>query len=99
MGRTWLRILKSPVIIKEQFGESYCESEAKIKKLKEEIGSLVDDYNKERDEEYFLMRRDPMCKGFRKKQRIVCRRPDPSMYCRAASGMAGGISPNLDRIH
>lgn len=71
LERTWLRILKLPVIIKEQFGESYCESGTKIEKLKEEVWSLVDDYNKECDEEYCLMRRDPMCKGFRKKQRIV----------------------------
>lgn len=38
LGRTWLRILKSPVLIKEQFGESYYESGAKIfKKLREEM--------------------------------------------------------------
>ena len=40
LGRTWLRILKSPVVIKEQFAKSYYESEAKIfKKLREEMSS------------------------------------------------------------
>ena len=47
LERIWLRILKSLVIIEEQFGESYCESEAKVfKKLEEEMSRSVDNHSK-----------------------------------------------------